>query len=84
MTQSLARHWACVFQSRSGGRARALFATKNQAKQFAERHALAFAPADPKPTWAETVDASVLTTQVGEYVVTHIDESEGRSRSRSA
>jgi hypothetical protein len=67
-----------VFQGRSGGRARALFATKDQARQFAERHALAFAPAGTEFNWDETVDSSVLTTQLGEYRITRIAESAGR------
>jgi hypothetical protein len=78
---TLAKRWACVFESRSGGRARALFATQDQARHFAEQHALAFSPAGTKFNWAEAGDSSVLTTQVGKYVVARIAESGGRSRS---
>jgi hypothetical protein len=38
-------------------------------RQFAERHALVFAQAGAILNWVETVDASALTTQVGEYLV---------------
>jgi len=61
-----------MFVARSGGRAQAVFATKAEAKQFAERHAHAFLTGEPL-TWADADDFSALTTQVGEYIVTFID-----------
>jgi hypothetical protein len=75
---TLAKPWTCVFQSRSGGRARALFATRQQARHFAQRHALTFAPAGTEFNWVETDDSSVLTIQVGDYVITRSDPSAGR------
>jgi hypothetical protein len=74
---TLATAWVCVFQRRTGARAQALLATQHQAKNFADRHALAFGRAGKKLHWVETVDSSVLATQVSEYVVTRIDESPG-------
>ena len=50
----------------------AVFATKNEAKQFAERHARAFT--GTPFTWADADDSSVLTTQMGDYFVTSIDK----------
>ena len=31
--------WICLFEGRAGAKARAVFATEHQAKQYAERHA---------------------------------------------
>jgi hypothetical protein len=76
MAKGVAKPWVCVFQSLSGGHARALFATKNQALQFAERHARSFIPASTPLTWVNTDDSSVLAIQIGDYLVTNIDESE--------
>ena len=83
MAETFARRWVCVFNGRSGGHARALFATRNQARQFAERHALSFVPTDSKLNWVDSsADSSVLTTQVGNYLVTRIDETEGSASGR--
>jgi hypothetical protein len=68
----MAKPWVCVFHSQSGGYARATFASKDKAKQFAERHALAFTPREVLLMWADRDDASVLTIPVGEYLVTTI------------
>jgi hypothetical protein len=35
----MADQWICLFLARSGMKARAVFATEEQAKQFAEQHA---------------------------------------------
>jgi hypothetical protein len=68
------RRWACVFVARSGGHARAVFATKDQAMQFAERHARTFAPAGTPLTWEDTDDSRMMSTQFGDYLVTAVDE----------
>jgi hypothetical protein len=71
----LARRWACEFTARSGGRAWATFISRDDAKRFAERHARTFlAPAGTSLMWDDADDSSVLTTQLGHYVVTSIDE----------
>jgi hypothetical protein len=83
LAETFARRWVCVFNGRSGGHARALFATRNQARQFAERHALSFVPADSKLNWVDSsAESSVLTTQVGNYLVARIDEPEGSASGR--
>jgi hypothetical protein len=73
VTRVPAKPWLCVFVARSGGRAQATFATKVEAKQFAERHAHAFLATGTPLTWADADDSSVLTTQTGEYRVTSLD-----------
>jgi hypothetical protein len=65
--------WSCVFVARSGGRAQAVFATKAEAKQFAERHAHSFLGVGTPLTWTDADHSSVLTTHLGEYFVTSID-----------
>jgi hypothetical protein len=74
VAKKLAKRWTCVFESRSGGHARAHFATKEQAQQFAERHAHTFVPAGTPLTWEDADDASVLSTRIGDYLVTAVDE----------
>jgi len=69
----MAKPWVCAFHSHSGGQARATFASKDQAKQFAERHARAFTPREVLFTWADRDGAIVLIIPVGEYLVTTID-----------
>jgi hypothetical protein len=68
----VAERWTCVFEARTGVRARAHFATKEQARQFAERHARAFTPVGTPLTWESTDDSIVLNTQVGAYLVTRV------------
>jgi hypothetical protein len=43
----MADQWICLFLARSGMKARAVFATEEQAKQFAEQHAQVSAPGMP-------------------------------------
>jgi hypothetical protein len=65
--------WICLFEGRAGAKARAVFATEDQAKQFAERHAQVAAAGIPLK-WNDNVDGMVLTTPVGEYRVTWTEE----------
>jgi hypothetical protein len=74
VAKKLARQWACVFEARTGVRARADFPTKEQAQQFAERHARAFTPVGTPLTWEDTDDSSVLSTQVGDYLVARVTQ----------
>jgi hypothetical protein len=74
MPRPLAKPWLCVFASQTGGHARAFFATKDQARRFAERHAHAFVPVGTPLTWTDTDDSSVLSIQLGEYLVTRIKQ----------
>jgi hypothetical protein len=73
VAKSLAKPWVCVFRSLSGGHARALFATKEEAKQFAEQHARAFPTSIPL-TWEDSDDSSVLILQVGHYLIAPVSE----------
>jgi hypothetical protein len=66
--------WICLFEGRAGAKARAVFATEEQAKQFAERHARVGAAGMPLK-WNDTVDPMVLTTLVGEYRITRTDDN---------
>jgi hypothetical protein len=75
LAEGLAKPWVCVFSSRSGGHAQAIFATKVQAQQFAERHARAFTSAGMPLKWVDTATSSVLTTEFGEYLVTRIERA---------
>jgi hypothetical protein len=70
----VAEQWACVFEARTGSHARAYFATKEQARQFAERLARAISPASTSLTWEDADDSSVLSTQVGDYLVTRVTQ----------
>jgi hypothetical protein len=65
--------WICLFEGRAGARARAVFATEEQAKQFAERHAQLTATGMPLK-WNDTNDPMELTTPVGEYRIVRTDE----------
>jgi hypothetical protein len=63
-----AMSWTCQFRARAGPQARATFATADQARRFAERHAGdGAAPFD----WSELGDASMLVTASGTYNVTN-------------
>jgi hypothetical protein len=74
VAKKLAEQWACVFEARTGAHARAHFATKEQAQQFAERHARAFTPVGTPFTWEDIDDSSVLSTQVGDYLVARVTQ----------
>ena len=61
-------HWECVYSARSGGRARALFPTKERAMQFAEQHAHAVVSSGVPLKWEDAgLSAVVLPTQLGDY-----------------
>jgi hypothetical protein len=71
----MAEHWVCVFESRAGGHARAVFGTSEQAKEFAERHARATTPPGVQLTWERVSESAVvLVTQLGSYVVAPTEE----------
>ena len=50
-----------------------MFATEEQAKQFAEQHAQVTATGMPLK-WNDTTDPMVLTTPLGDYRITRTDE----------
>jgi hypothetical protein len=61
--------WICVFDGRAGGRARAVFDTRDRAIQFAERHARGVTPTGDPLKWEDANTATVSTTQIGDYLV---------------
>ena len=63
-----------LVEGRAGAKAHAVFATEEQAKQFAERHAKEGAAGMPLK-WNDSIDPIVLTTPVGEYRITRTDEA---------
>lgn len=72
----MADEWICVFEGRAKGRARAVFATEDQARQFAERHARDVTRNSMPLKWEDAGEAVVLTTQLGEYVVAPVGSNE--------
>jgi hypothetical protein len=64
-----ADEWICVFDARSGGRAKAVFETRDRAIEFAEHHASALTPAGTPLKWEDAETAAVSTTQLGNYLV---------------
>jgi hypothetical protein len=70
--------WVCVFRGHSGARGRAVFETKEQARQFAERHARAITPAGVPLKWEDAEDSATLTTVLGDYLVAPLSEDERR------
>jgi hypothetical protein len=80
----MAEQWMCVYRGLAGAHARARFETKDQARQFAERHARAVAPIGMPLKWEDSNDSTVLTTQLGEYLVSPIRSGEAPSRPHSA
>jgi len=61
------QRWSCTFESRTGARAQATFASVEEAQQFAERHAQASGSVGK---WRKAGDTWVLITPTGKYVVT--------------
>lgn len=70
----MAEQWVCVFDGRAGARARAVFVSKEQARQFAERHARAVTPSSMPLKWEATNETTAVTTQVGDYLVGPVGE----------
>jgi hypothetical protein len=58
--------WICLYEARGGAKARAVFATEEEARQFAERHAQVTATRMPLK-WDDTNDPTMLTTPMGNY-----------------
>lgn len=67
----MAEYWVCLFEGRAGAKARAGFATEEQAKQFAERHAQITATGIPLK-WNDMSDSTLLTTSAGVYSIARI------------
>jgi hypothetical protein len=58
--------WACFFNGRAGARAQAVFGSKEEARQFANRHARYTTPRETPLKWEDT---NKLTTQLGDYMI---------------
>lgn len=72
MRPRVAQQWICMFEGRAGAKARAVFPTEEQARQFAERHAQVM-PSMPLK-WNDTNGPTVLTTPYGDYRITSTEE----------
>jgi hypothetical protein len=59
--------WSCTFLGRTGIRAHATFASAEEARRFAERHANA---TGVESDWVEADGSWVLSTPLGNYRVT--------------
>jgi hypothetical protein len=66
--------WVCFFNGRAGGRAQAVFGTKEQARQFADRHARSTKAREMPLEWEDTNESTTLTTQLGDYVIMPIGD----------
>ena len=67
--------WTCVFEGRAGARAQASFVSEEQAREFAERHALTMVTADPLK-WSDSENERVLTTIFGDYRISRTNADE--------
>jgi hypothetical protein len=72
--------WTCTYHGLAGARAHALFDTKDLAKEFAERHARTVAPHGTPVKWEDASNSTVLTTQLGDYLVMAIDQNPTRAQ----
>jgi hypothetical protein len=63
--------WICVFDARVGGRAKAVFESRDGAIAFAEHHANSLTPAGTPLAlkWEDTNAAAISTTQLGQYLI---------------
>ena len=51
-----------------------MFGTKEEARQFADRHARFTTPREMPLKWEDTNQSTTLTTQLGDYVIMPIDD----------
>ena len=68
------KQWVCFFNGRAGGRAQAVFGTKQEARQFAERHARSITPSGIPLKWDDASESTMLTTQLGDYLIARIGD----------
>ena len=74
MWLEMAEHWVCLFDGRAGARAQAMFPSKDEARQFAERHARALGTIGVPLRWNDLDDPTVLTTPAGTYRLVRMNE----------
>ena len=73
----MAEHrWTCAFKAATGARAHASFASLGEARQFADRHAQAYGAVGE---WIEDRGVWLLSTKLGDYLVTRDDSPAGIS-----
>jgi hypothetical protein len=70
----VAEQWVCVFDGRAGSRARAIFASEEQARQFAGRHAQAMTTTGVPLKWSDTNESAVLIRLLGKYWIARISK----------
>ena len=51
-----------------------MFGTKQEARRFAERHARSITPSGMPLKWADANESTMLTTQLGDYVIVRIGD----------
>jgi hypothetical protein len=51
-----------------------VFGTKEEARQFAERHARSITPRSMPLKWEEANESTMLTTLLGDYVIVSIGD----------
>ena len=73
--------WICMFEGHAGARAQASFVSEEQAREFAERHALTMVTAAIPLKWSDNDNERVLATSFGDYRIirTGADERHGGS-----
>ena len=63
----MTEQWMCLFDGRAGARARAVFTSEEQARQFAAQHAELMTVTGVPLKWDDTNDLTMLTTPAGNY-----------------
>lgn len=65
----MAEQWVCSFVGLAGARARAVFASEEQARRFAEQHAMSLSGGRIPLEWNGSSDHVELATPIGTYSV---------------
>ena len=68
----VAEHWVCLFEGRTGAKAKAVFASEEEAKEFVVRHVRLTSPGMPLK-WQDTAEP-MLTTPIATYRIVCTDE----------
>jgi hypothetical protein len=69
--------WLCIYATHTGATAHAVFATREDAIQFAERHATTTSESGLPLKWEDLGQSAVLPTQLGDYLITPDPGSDG-------
>lgn len=65
----------CLFEGRAGSLAHAMFASKQQAMRFAERHAQTMGPAIVPIEWHDAIDETGFDLPVGKYRIVRVEDA---------